>query len=61
MLFVRVVSMTKVVEYGDGALPHVECYWTSSRDDWGDDTESVRCRQWRDESAWAHGVKWCRR
>jgi hypothetical protein len=29
--------------------------------DWGNDTESGRCRRWREGSAWARGARWCRR
>src|SRR5436305_6548073 len=29
--------------------------------DWGGVTESDRCRRWSEESAWAHGARWCRR
>jgi hypothetical protein len=36
---------------GDRALPHEECYRTNDRQDCGRDTESDRCRQWRDGSA----------
>jgi hypothetical protein len=28
---------------------------------WGGDTESGRCRRWREESACDHGARWCRR
>jgi hypothetical protein len=29
--------------------------------DWGNVTESGRCRRWREGSAWARGARWCRR
>ena len=42
---------------GRPALPHQECYRTNDRQDWGRDTESDRCRRWRDASAWARGAR----